>query len=163
VTDSRLLLELRPSNPRSEGEGRVQTKLRISVLKPNISTLKERARQLRRDQTDAEKTLWARLRSRQLNGFKFRRQLVIGPFITDFCCFDQRLVVEIDGGQHASKIATDETRSAFLRSRGYRVLRFWDKEVFENIDAVLQRIAQVLGKSDKTQKPSPFPSPSGRG
>jgi very-short-patch-repair endonuclease len=133
------------------------------VLKPNISILKERARQLRRDQTDAEKRLWARLRSRQLNGFKFRRQFVIGPFITDFCCFEQRLVVELDGGQHASKTATDETRSAFLCSRGYRVLRFWDNEVFENIDAVLQRVAQVLGESNETQKPSPFPSPSGRG
>ncbi len=133
------------------------------MLKPNISTLKERARQLRRDQTDAEKRLCARLRSRQLNGFKFRRQFVIGPFITDFRCFEQRLVVELDGGQHASNTATDKTRSAFVRSRGYRVLRFWDNEVFENIDEVLQRMAQVLGESDKTQKPSPFPSPSGRG
>jgi very-short-patch-repair endonuclease len=131
------------------------------VLKPNVFTLKERARQLRRDQTDAERKLWARLRSRQLNGFKFRRQFVIGSFITDFCCFEQRLVVELDGGHHASETATDETRSAFLRSRGYRVLRFWDNEVFENIDAVLQRIAQVLGESDKTQKPSPFPLPRG--
>ena len=123
------------------------------MLKPSNSTLKERARQLRHDQTDAEKRLWACLRSRQLNGFKFRRQFVIGPFITEFCCFEQRLVVELDGGQHASKTATDETRSAFLRSRGYRVLRFWDNEVFENIDGVLQRIAQTLT----------LPSPSGRG
>jgi len=123
------------------------------VLKPSSSTLKDRARQLRHDQTDAEKRLWACLRSRQLNGFKFRRQFVIGPFITDFCCFEQQLVVELDGGQHASNTAADETRSAFLRSRGYRVLRFWDNEVFENIDGVLQRIAQTLT----------LPSPSGRG
>ena len=88
------------------------------MLKPNVITLKERARQLRRDQTGAEKWLWARLRSRQVNGFKFRRQFVIGPFITDFCCFEHRLVVELDGGQHAGKTATDETRSAFLHSRG---------------------------------------------
>jgi very-short-patch-repair endonuclease len=133
------------------------------VLKSNMSTLKERARQLRRNQTDAEKRLWARLRSRQLNGFKFRRQFVIGPFITDFCCFEQRLVVELDGGQHASKTATDETRSAFLHSCRYTVLRFWDNEVLTNIDGVLERIAQVLGGFDKTQEPSPFPSPSGRG
>jgi len=133
------------------------------MLKPDVTTLKERARQLRRDRTDAEKKLWARLRSRQLSGFKFRRQFVIGSFIIDFCCFEQRLVVELDGGQHANKTVTDETRSAFLRSRGYTVLRFWDNEVFENIDGVLERIAQVLSECDEPQKPSPFPSPSGRG
>ncbi|MBI4525357.1 MAG: endonuclease domain-containing protein [Deltaproteobacteria bacterium] len=134
------------------------------MSKANRFTLRERARQLRRDQTVAEKTLWARLRSRQLNGFKFRRQFVIGHFITDFCCCKQRLVVvEIDGGQHASKTATDETRSAFLRSRGYKVLRFWDNEVFENIDGVLEQIAQALNDAARNQNPHPFPSPSGRG
>jgi very-short-patch-repair endonuclease len=133
------------------------------VLKPNVSILKERARHLRRDQTDAEHRLWARLRSRQLSGFKFRRQFVVGHFITDFCCFEQRLVVELDGGQHASRTATEETRSTFLRSRGYRVLRFWDNEVFENIDAVLQQIAQVLDASDKHKNPHPFPLPRGEG
>jgi very-short-patch-repair endonuclease len=116
------------------------------VIKPSNSTLKERARQLRRDQTEAEKRLWACLRSRQLSGFKFRCQFVIGPFITDFCCFEQQLVVELDGGQHASNTDHDEARSDFLRSRGYKVLRFWDNEVFENIDGVLQRIAQTLNE-----------------
>jgi very-short-patch-repair endonuclease len=130
-------------------------------LKPNVSTLKERARQLRRDQTDAEKRLWARLRSCQLNGFKFRRQFVIGPFITDFCCFECRLIVELDGGQHADKTPADETRSTFLCSRGYSVLRFWDNEVLRNMDAVLQRIAQVLGESNKHRNPHPFPLPQG--
>ena len=133
------------------------------MLKPNISTLKERSRQLRRDQTDTEKRLWARLRSRQLNGFKFRRQFVIGPFITDFCCFEHRLVVELDGGQHADKNTSDERRSAFLCSRGYAVLRFWDNAVMENIDGVLQQITDALGKPNREPEPSPFPSPSGRG
>lgn len=131
------------------------------MLKPNVSTLKERARQLRRDQTDAEKKLWARLRSRQLNGFKFRRQFVIGPFIADFCCFEQRLVVELDGGQHASKTASDKRRSAFLRSRDYTVVRFWDNEIFESMEAVLQRILQALHDADRNPEPSPLPSPSG--
>lgn len=132
-------------------------------MKPNIVTLKERARQLRRDQTDAEKKLWSRLRARQLAGFKFRRQFVIGPFIADFCCFEQRLIVELDGGQHADQIGADQKRSDFLLARGYRILRFWDNEVIENIDGVLQRIADEVDKPNPKLEPSPFPSPSGRG
>jgi very-short-patch-repair endonuclease len=126
-------------------------------------TLKERARQLRREQTDAERKLWARLRARQLCGHKFRRQFVIGPFIMDFCCFERRLVVELDGGQHASQPDADRRRSEFLLSRGYRVLRFWDNEVFENIDGVTEQIAQALKDPSRKSEPSPFPSPSGRG
>jgi very-short-patch-repair endonuclease len=125
-------------------------------VKPNVSTLKERARQLRRDQTDAERKLWARLRARQLCGHKFRRQFVIGPFITDFCCFEQGLVVELDGGQHANRSVADKKRSAFLVSDGYRVLRFWDNELMENLDAVLERIAEALAH------PTPSPLPSQR-
>jgi lysyl-tRNA synthetase class 2 len=103
----------------------------------------------------------ARLRSRQVGGFKFRRQFVIGPFITDLCCFEQRLIVELDGGQHADQFDADRKRSNFLVSRGYRVLRFWDNEVMEHIDAVLERIAEVL--ADPRMEPSPLPSPKGRG
>ena len=127
----------------------------------DFSTLQERARRLRRDQTDAEQRLWRKLRARQLVGAKFRRQHPIGRFITDFCCFESRVVVELDGGQHASQITADQKRTAFLLSRGYRVLRFWDNEVMEDIDAVLERIAEALG--DSKVKPSPVPSPSGRG
>ena len=133
------------------------------MLKPNVSTLKERARQLRRDQTDAEKKLWARLRSRQLNGCKFRRQFVNGSFITDFCCFEQRLVVELDGGQHADQSDADRRRSDFLLSRGYRVLRFWDNEAMENIDSVLEQILLALDKAALNGVPSPFPLPAGEG
>src|ERR671925_439992 len=82
---------LYPFLTRGRGKGEGLDQLRISALKPNVATLKERARQLRRDQTDAEKRLWACLRSRQLSGFTFRRQFVIGPFITDFCCFETTL------------------------------------------------------------------------
>jgi very-short-patch-repair endonuclease len=132
-------------------------------VEPNGSKLKERARQLRHDQTEVEKKLWARLRARQINGVKFRRQHPIGPFIADFCCFEQRLVVELDGGQHASKTADDQRRSASLAKRGYRVLRFWDNEVMENIDGVLQQIAESLGEPSVNSEPSPVPSPRGRG
>jgi very-short-patch-repair endonuclease len=129
----------------------------------NISTLRARARRLRRDQTDTEKKLWERLRSRQLGGFKFRRQFVIGPFITDFCCFEQRLVVELDGGQHVDQSDADRRRSDFLLSRGYRVLRFWDNEAMENIDAVLERILLALDKPASNGVPSPFSLPEGEG
>jgi len=132
-------------------------------LEPSVFTLKERARRLRREQTDAEKKLWVRLRSRQLGDFKFRRQFVIGPFITDFCCFEQRLVVELDGGQHADQSDADRRRSDFLLSRGYRVLRFWDNQVMENIDSVLEQILLALDKAAFEGVPSPFPLPKGEG
>jgi very-short-patch-repair endonuclease len=91
----------------------------------NRRTARQRARQLRRNQTDAEQTLWARLRDRQLHGAKFRRQHPIGPFVADFCCPQEMVVVELDGGQHAEEIAADQKRSRFLEGQGYRVLRFW--------------------------------------
>ena len=97
--------------------------------------LRERARRLRRDRTSAERRLWGRLRDRQVSGAKFRRQQPIG---------DMRLIVELDGSQHATSAKYDAGRSAFLASRGYRVLRFWDNEVLKETEAVLERIAQVL-------------------
>ena len=97
--------------------------------------------------------LWQRLRNRQLGGHKFRRQVTIGPFIVDFACIDARLIVEIDGGQHSE--AGDAPRTAFLRSKGYRIIRFWNNEVLENADGVLQSILMEL----EGQAPSPNPLP----
>ena len=134
-----------------------------TVVHPSVFTLKERARRLRREQTDAERKLWARLRARELDGFKFRRQFVIGPFIADFCCFEQRLVVELDGGQHADQSDADRRRADFLHSRGFRVLRFWDNEVMENIDGTLEQILLSLDKPSSSSVPSPFPLPEGEG
>ena len=122
-------------------------------MRPNVSTLRDRARRLRRDQTEAERKLWARLRAGQLCGAKFRRQHSISYFIVDFCCLEHRLVVELDGGQHAEQVEMDRRRSVFLAGRGYRVLRFWDNEVMEDTDAVLKRIATVL--SDPHLNPLP--------
>jgi very-short-patch-repair endonuclease len=116
--------------------------------------LRSQARRLRREQTETESKLWVRLRARQLCGAKFRRQHPIGPFIADFCCVERGLVVELDGSQHAVQAEADKRRSAFLTRRGYRVLRFWDNEVMENIDAVLEQILRAL--SD----PHPCPLPS---
>ena len=104
-----------------------------------------RARTLRRNQTTAEQTLWAHLRNRQLEGYKFRRQVPLGRYIVDFACYDERLVVELDGGQHGETAAEDAARSAWLEAKGFRVVRFWNHEVFENLDGVLARILEVLG------------------
>ena len=102
------------------------------------------ARKLRRSSTDVERKLWHRIRDKQVEGFRFRRQRPIGRFIVDFICLDARLIVELDGGQHAESVAHDQKRSAFLHERGYRVLRFWNNEVIENIEGVLERLREVL-------------------
>jgi len=115
------------------------------------------ARKLRREITDAEKKLWVRLRDRQLCGAKFRRQHPIGPFITDFCCVERGLVVELDGGHHAEQSEADRRRTAFIERQGYRVLRFWDNEVLSDVEAVLERIVCVL------DGPHPCPLPKGEG
>ena len=98
-----------------------------------------RSRRLRSDQTDAEAKLWRHLRSRQLAGCKFVRQEPIGPYICDFVCRERRLVIEVDGSQHADS-AADKTRDAWLASRRYQVLRFWNNDVLTNIDGVLMVI-----------------------
>jgi len=105
-----------------------------------------RARNLRHDQTDAEAKLWARLRGGQLEGLKFRRQFPVGQFIADFCCPQCRLIIELDGGQHAEQRSADEWRSRILSERGYRVLRFWNDEVLTSIDGVLGQIVAALGE-----------------
>jgi very-short-patch-repair endonuclease len=102
-----------------------------------------RSRELRADQTDAETMLWNRLRNRQLDGHKFVRQEPIGRYIGDFVCRAQRLVVEVDGGQHAES-CRDNVRDQYLVGQGYRVLRFWNNEVLSNTDGVLAVIAEHL-------------------
>jgi len=101
--------------------------------------------------TDAERRLWRELRAGGLNA-KWRRQQPMGNYIADFVCQQARLIVEVDGGQHCESEA-DERRTAWLESLGYRVLRFWNNEVLENIDGVLMRITQAL-----TAAPSPTPT-----
>jgi very-short-patch-repair endonuclease len=102
---------------------------------------------LRADATEAEKKLWLRLRKKQLCGFQFRRQYSIGPFFVDFVCLQARLIIEVDGSQHADQEEQDESRSEFLRANGYTVLRFWNFEVMSHIDSVVERIADVLEQS----------------
>ena len=102
--------------------------------------MRARARRLRSEQTDAERILWQRLRSRQLGGLKFRRQHVVGRIVLDFYCHECRLAVELDGGQHgeAEQRRRDEARTAFLEGRGVAVLRYSNLEVLRETDAVLE-------------------------
>jgi len=104
------------------------------------------ARNLRSEETKAERTLWSRLRNRQLEGAKFRRQQPLGAYIVDFVTFEHRLVVEIDGGQHGAAEARerDASRTAWLQENGYRILRFWNNDVLGNMDGVLERIREAL-------------------
>jgi very-short-patch-repair endonuclease len=102
-----------------------------------------RARRLRSNSTDAEQHLWHRLRSRQLAGFKFVRQGPIGSYVVDFVCREHRLIIELDGGQHATD-PRDRIRELWLRERGYTVIRFWNNDVLRNIEGVLETITNAL-------------------
>ncbi len=98
------------------------------------------ARRRRRDMTDAERLLWSRLRGQQLDGRKFVKQFPLGPGVVDFACRSAKLVIELDGGQHAAAAAKDAARSAMIEAHGYRVIRFWNNDVMENLDGVLEAI-----------------------
>lgn len=103
-----------------------------------------RARELRVNLTDAERLLWKHLRSRELSGYKFRRQQPVGQYIPDFVCFEKRLLIELDGSQHSEEVAQDSERSAWLEAQGFRVLRFWNNQVLREIDAVKRAILEAL-------------------
>jgi very-short-patch-repair endonuclease len=105
---------------------------------------KNRARELRKSQTDAEKMLWNHLRLRQMGDYKFRRQQPIGKYIVDFVCLEKRLIIEVDGGQHAEQGPYDANRDSWLTSQGYRILRFWNNQIFNELDAVKETIFKVL-------------------
>ncbi len=102
------------------------------------------ARHLRKNLTDAESRLWHRLRRRQLGGFRFRRQVPLGPYVADLVCLPAKLVVEVDGGQHADRAAQDDVRTASLVANGFRVLRFWNNEALANTEGVLEVILRAL-------------------
>ena len=104
-----------------------------------------RAASLRKEMTPAEHKLWAALSGKQL-GVKFRRQHAIGPYITDFCCINEKLIIEVDGSQHLDQAEYDAERSAYFASRAYRVLRFWNNQVTEDLNGVIIAIQQALAK-----------------
>jgi very-short-patch-repair endonuclease len=98
------------------------------------------SRNLRKRQTDAENIIWRHLRRKQVEGLRFRRQHPIGRYIVDFVCLEKQLILEIDGGQHAIEIDKDHNRDKWLLAEGYRILRFWNNDVFENLPGVLETI-----------------------
>jgi very-short-patch-repair endonuclease len=122
----------------------------------NVTGRVSTARRLRQSQTDAERVLWLRLRDRRLNGLKFRRQVPIDRYVVDFFCAEAHLVIEVDGGQHAT--ADETNRTKFLEAMGYLVLRFWNNEVHENLEGVLESILNVI---DRSEPPHPTPLPCG--
>lgn len=127
-------------------------------INPPLPTrTRDRARAQRQSGTDAEQALWYRLRAGRLDGFKFRRQHPVPPYMADFYCETCRLVVELDGSQHDDQ--ADRERTRFLEARGLKVLRFWDDEVLEQIDSVLEVILRTA--HDRTLTPTPLPQGEG--
>lgn len=115
----------------------------------------DNAKALRSNQTEAEQRLWYHLRAHRFMGLKFKRQKPVGRYIVDFVCLEHRLIIELDGGQHAEQVVYDQHRDAWLRSQGYTVLRFWNNDVMQQLEGVLEQIRCTL---------SPGPSPMrGRG
>ena len=116
--------------------------------------LKSRPQQLRTNATEAERRIWYFFRNRQFEKFKFRRQHPIGVYIVDFVCLEQKLIVELDGGQHVEQAQYDARRTNALIEKGFRVLRYWNNDVLNNTNAVLETILAEMNAS-----PSPLPSP----
>jgi very-short-patch-repair endonuclease len=119
-----------------------------------------RAKQLRSEMTDAERRLWYHLRAHRFGAFKFKRQAPIGPYIVDFICFEHRLIVEADGGQHSDN-ETDRRRDKWLCSEGYRILRFWNNDVLKRTDVVLGEIASALAPTPLPARFARHPLPQG--
>lgn len=126
---------------------------KLSRINPKA---KQRSRKLRREMTDAELILWKRLRKKSIDGYKFRRQHPVGKYILDFVCLEAGLIVEVDGGQHQEGTDYDEKRTFWLEQKGFRVLRFWNNEVMNNLDAVLEVIWHQLQRDiQPPSQPSP--------
>ena len=105
-----------------------------------MSGLTRLAKKLRKNPTEAESLLWNRLRSRQVEGTKFRRQQPIEGYIVDFVSFEKRIIIELDGGQHAEEHKKDRIRDGILEENRFKILRFWNNEIFENLDGILETI-----------------------
>jgi very-short-patch-repair endonuclease len=126
-----------PSPQRGEGwgEGVPASKRKVGL-----------AKRLRRGQTDAERTLWFQLRDRRLNGWKFKRQVQVDRYIVDFVCAEARLIIELDGGQHAASSEYDAARTKVLEAMGYLVLRFWNNDVLQNVNGVLESVVDTVNQ-----------------
>lgn len=130
------------------------------AVRKNRRPQRFRARSMRNIPTLVERKFWWEVRDRRLGGFKFKRQYLIGGYIVDFVCLEARLAVELDGGQHADQLAYDQHRDTYLKSRGFRVLRFWNAEFMTNKDGVLEAL---LCQLESPPHPSPLPQQGERG
>jgi very-short-patch-repair endonuclease len=110
---------------------------------------------LRNNMSDAEQALWRHLRDRQLSGLKFRRQHPFGDYILDFVCLENKLVIEVDGGQHRERAVYDENRTKKLQTAGFRVLRFWNNEVLKEMESVKEKIWLVVQQLQTHPHPNP--------
>ncbi len=139
---------------------------KIIYHSPFPDDVREFARKLRAEQTDAEKLMWFLLRGRRLGGWKFRRQYPLEPYFLDFFCFEKNLAIELDGGQHNEPAvrSKDEKRTAFIASNRIKLIRFWNQDVLTETEIVLQVIWHALheGTSPAPSPPSPLPGGEGR-
>jgi very-short-patch-repair endonuclease len=126
-----------------------------------MDELRKRARELRNGCTDSERHLWQRLRLKQLDGFRFRRQVPVAGYIADFLCPEKKLIIELDGGQHSQQAAYDEQRTRALETNGYCVLRYWNDDVLMRTEDVLDDILRsLLREEEKGNSNSTPPQPS---
>ena len=153
-------LSPKPAPPPFAGEGQP----RSGRERGPKQVLRDRAKQMRSSRTPAEHRLWQILRAKQFAGYKFKRQLPIDHYIVDFACPRQRLIIEADGGQHGEN-PSDARRDAYLRAQGFRVLRFWNNDIFNNEEGVLTSILDALQAPLPRSPAASFPSPAegGRG
>jgi len=119
------------------------------LLTADNLALRQRAKAMRQEMSEAEAKLWQYLRAGRLNGYKFRRQQPMGNYIVDFMCVTPKLIVEADGGQHTEQAAYDHARTAYLNSLGFTVLRFWNHEILQQTNDVLAEILRVLQELEK--------------
>lgn len=127
-----------------QGEGQGGGVTRGGVNRRATARVKNHAKSLRLNLTEVEKKLWYQLRAKRFAGYKFRRQHPIAGYIVDFVCLKSKLIIELDGGQHGSQTFYDDKRSRFLESEGFKILRFWNNELLENMERVMQRILDTL-------------------
>jgi len=115
---------------------------------------------LRKSQTEAEGVLWYHLKNRNFQNYKFRRQHILCGYIVDFVCLEKRLIIELDGGQHVEKIEYDATRTLKLKADGFQVLRFWNNEIFNNMDSVLECVYEALNNTPSPAAKNAATSPT---
>jgi very-short-patch-repair endonuclease len=136
------------------GFGLVQSSVSLGKIDDEgASMYHDLARLLRKNMTDAERCLWSHIRRGQLGGYQFRRQAPIGSFIVDFVCFERKIVLELDGGQHKEQSEADALRTRWLNSQGFRVMRFWNSEVSDNLDGILEALGRALETADPIDGP----------